>query len=68
MQFGGHDISSTLQYNNTEIISPSNHSTMTRLKQQEIQQKTKKKKARFFEQFCKYIIVIYLHTQYYTYK
>lgn len=60
MQFGGHGISSTLQYNNTEIISPSNHSTINRLKQQETQQKTNKKKARFFEQFCKYIIVTYI--------
>jgi hypothetical protein len=60
MQFGEQGISSTLKYNYTEIISPSNHSTMTRLKQQEIQQKTKKKKARFFEQFCKYIS--YMHT------
>lgn len=55
MTFGEHDVVSTLQYNDTATVLTSNSALTTRLKQQEMQHKTKKKKGRFFEQFCKYI-------------
>jgi len=55
MKFGEHDVVSTLQYNDTATILESNHSITTRLKQQGMQHKIKKKKGRFFEQFCKFI-------------
>lgn len=51
MKFGEHDVVSTLQYNDTVTILESNHSITTRLKQQGMQHKIKKKKGRFFEQF-----------------
>ncbi|KAF0765037.1 serine proteinase stubble-like isoform X2 [Aphis craccivora] len=51
MKFGEHDVVSTLQYNDTATILESNHSITTRLKQQGMQHKIKKKKGRFFEQF-----------------
>jgi len=61
MAYNEHDVVSTLPYNDTAIILTSNHSITTRLKQQEMQHKTKKKKSRFFEQFCKYIIINYYY-------
>lgn len=69
MDISDTNIVSTLDYNNTAVVLTSNHFVTTRLKQQDIQHKTKKKKARFFEQFCKYLhrlysykyLVIYCH-------
>lgn len=62
MTFSEYDAGSTLQHNDTTVILTSNHPLITRLKQQETQHKTKKKKGRFFEQFCKYLSYhIYLH-------
>jgi len=55
LKFGEHDVISTLQYNDTATILESNHSITTGLKQQGMQHKIKKKKGRFFEQFCKFI-------------
>jgi len=63
MTFDKNDVVSTLQFNDTETILTSNYSLTTRLKQQGMQHKTKKK-GRFFEQFCKYIsCLLYLHDE-----
>jgi len=66
MTFGEHDVVSTLQYNNTATVLTSNNSLTTRLKQQGMQFKTKKKKGRFFEQFCKYIRHYLFYNYYYS--
>lgn len=65
MTFGENDVVSTLQFNDTATILTSNYSLTTRLKQQGMQHKTKKKKGRFFEQYCKYIsfYLLYLHDE-----
>lgn len=67
MKFDEPDGNPTLPYNGTAVILTSDHAVTTRIKQQEeMQHKTKKKKARFFEQFCKYTFeytrkINYLH-------
>lgn len=53
MQFDGHNIVPTLNSSDTEVILTTKAPITTRLKQQEMEHKTKKKKARFFEQLCK---------------
>lgn len=58
MKFDGNDIVSPLQYNDTADVSTPNYSITARKKQPEMQHKAKKKKARFFEQFCEYINLI----------
>lgn len=65
MTFGEHDVISTLQYNDTATVLTSNSALTTRLKQQEMQHKTKKKKGRFFEQFCKYMSYYLFYNYYY---
>lgn len=56
MELNGNDIISTFQYNNdTADVLTRNYTTTTKTKAPVIQHRAKNKKARFFEQFCKYI-------------
>lgn len=55
MEFNGNDIVSTFQYNDTADVLTSDHSITTKIKAPEKHHRVKNKKARFFEQFCKYI-------------
>lgn len=58
MEPNEHEDVSTYSYNtDAPVISTHNHSVSVELKRQGMQYKTKKKKARFFEQFCEYIIM-----------
>lgn len=68
MKSDGQNNISTLSYNDTMVISTTNQ---IRIEQQEVQHRNKKKKARFFEQFCKYrtkLQIICLNSNYKQFK